>query len=129
MGIIEIKDLSFTYSGSEKKTLEHVNLSVEEGEFIVLCGVSGCGKSTLLRQIKPVLAPIGTLQGEILFEGQNLLELDERTQASAIGYVLQNPDQQIVTEKVWHELAFGKPWNGPADDSPARGRNVLLFRY
>lgn len=107
MGIIEIKDLSFSYSGSEKKALEQISLTVEEGEFLVLCGISGCGKSTLLRQLKPVLAPFGERQGKILFEGEDLWEMDERTQASSIGYVLQNPEQQIVTEKVWHELAFG----------------------
>lgn len=106
MGILEIEKLSFSYPESKTPVLKEISLSVEEGEFLVLCGTSGCGKSTLLRQLKPMLAPFGKRTGEIRFEGENVWELDERTQSSSIGYVLQNPDQQIVTEKVWHELAF-----------------------
>ena len=71
------------------------------------CGKSGCGKSTLLRQFKSVLASHGEKKGEILYGGQNLEDVDLRTQSAEIGYVLQNPDNQIVTDKVWHELAFG----------------------
>ena len=74
---------------------------------MVLCGPSGCGKSTLLRQLKTVLAPHGPLQGQILFQGKALAEIDQRTQSAAIGFVLQSPENQIVTDKVWHELAFG----------------------
>ena len=82
-------------------------MEVEEGSFVVLCGKSGCGKSTLLRQFKSVLASHGEKKGEILYGGQNLEDVDLRTQSAEIGYVLQNPDNQIVTDKVWHELAFG----------------------
>ena len=87
--------------------LRDVSFSLEKGEFAVLCGPSGCGKSTLLRQLKSVLAPHGDLQGEILFEGRPLQEVEAREQAAAIGFVQQSPDNQIVTDKVWHELAFG----------------------
>ena len=107
MGIIEIKGLSFSYPEKTEQTLHEVNLSVEEGEFVVLCGVSGCGKSTLLRQLKPALTPFGRQTGQIRYDGKRLQEHSDRTLASEIGYVLQNPEQQIVTEKVWHELAFG----------------------
>ena len=102
-----LKNVSFTYPEQEKKALEDISLTVEKGEFIVLCGASGCGKSTLLRQLKSVLAPHGVLEGEILFEGTLLNEVDDRTQSQKIGYVLQSPENQIVTDKVWHELAFG----------------------
>jgi energy-coupling factor transport system ATP-binding protein len=87
--------------------LSGVDIAVAPGEFIVLCGSSGCGKTTLLRQLKPALAPYGKLTGEIFFEGAPLRELTDRDAAAKIGFVLQSPENQIVTDKVWHELAFG----------------------
>lgn len=82
-------------------------MEIEEGSLVVLCGKSGCGKSTLLKQLKSTLSPVGRKQGTILYRGKLLDEVDQRTQSASIGYVLQNPDNQIVTDKVWHELAFG----------------------
>lgn len=107
MEVYKIKDLSFTYAGSAKKTLSDISLTVKQGEFIVLCGKSGCGKTTLLRQLKSVLTPYGESSGEVMFQGQPLNDISLRDQAQEIGYVLQHPDHQIVTDKVWHELAFG----------------------
>ena len=107
MALFEIKDLTFTYNEAEKPALEHINLTIEQGEFVVICGKSGCGKSTLLRHFKTVLTPYGKREGHIRFCGEELEEVPMRTQASEIGYVLQNPDNQLVTDKVWHELAFG----------------------
>ena len=107
MEVYKIKDLSFTYAGSARKTLSQISLTIHQGEFIVLCGKSGCGKTTLLRQLKSVLAPYGESGGEVMFEGQPLNSISLREQAQEIGYVLQHPDHQIVTDKVWHELAFG----------------------
>lgn len=107
MALFEIKNLTFTYPDAEKPALEDVSFSVEPGEFVVICGKSGCGKSTLLRHFKTVLTPYGKRQGQILFEGEPLETVSMRTQAGQIGYVLQNPDNQLVTDKVWHELAFG----------------------
>ena len=105
--IIEIRDFSFSYPESDKQTLKHINMEITEGSLNVLCGKSGCGKSTLLRQLKSVLALHGESSGEILYNGIPLGEVDMRTQSQEIGYVLQNPENQIVTDKVWHELAFG----------------------
>ena len=109
MNIVEIRDFSFSYPDQEKKneSLSHIDLEIEEGSFTVLCGKSGCGKSTLLRQLKSVLAPHGKKSGKIIYCGKSLEEVDQRTQSSEIGFVLQNPENQIVTDKVWHELAFG----------------------
>lgn len=104
---LEIRDLSFAYPEEEKRALDHVNLTIEEGEFLVLCGRSGCGKSTLLTHLKTPLTPHGKRKGEILFQGVPLSDMSDRDQSRKIGYVLQNPDNQIVTDKVWHELAFG----------------------
>ena len=105
--LFEILDFSFAYPEEETKALDGLTLDVAPGEFLVLCGPSGCGKSTLLRQLKTVLAPHGAKSGAILFEGTPLDQVDARTQSQRIGFVQQNPENQIVTDKVWHELAFG----------------------
>lgn len=107
MEIFTINHLNFAYPEQEKNALSDLTLSVQPGEFLVLCGPSGCGKSTLLRQLKTVLAPHGRRSGEILFDGKKLDDLDQREQAEKIGFVQQSPENQIVTDKVWHELAFG----------------------
>lgn len=107
METFTIEHLTFTYPQRETPALRDVTLSIPAGQFVVLCGKSGCGKSTLLRQLKPVLSPHGTKTGRILFEGESLDGLSQRDQSQRIGFVLQSPDNQIVTDKVWHELAFG----------------------
>ena len=107
MEILHIEDLSFRYPKGEKYALENINLSVESGEFIVICGRSGCGKTTLLRLLKRELSPAGEKSGKITYRGTDTDELCERDAAADIGFVMQNPDSQIVTDKVWHELAFG----------------------
>ncbi len=103
----KIENLSFAYPGRSAKALDNINILVEQGEFVTLCGKSGCGKTTLLRLLKSALAPFGELTGNIYFEGKHLSQYDTRQQASRIGFVMQSPDNQIVTDKVWHELAFG----------------------
>ena len=105
--MIKIENVSFKYPDSKNIVLNNVNLSIKKGEFITICGKSGCGKSTLLRHLKPVLMPYGIFEGKILFQNRNLKDLTNREQAEKIGYVFQSPDNQIVTDKVWHELAFG----------------------
>ena len=107
MAAIEVKDLSFTYPATERKALDQVSFEVEQSEFVVLCGKSGCGKSTLLRHLKKNLVPYGEVSGKVLYGGKETGELDDRVNASQIGFVQQNPDNQLVTDKVWHELAFG----------------------
>lgn len=104
---IKIKNLIFSYPNSEKKALDDINLTVNQGEFVTICGKSGCGKSTLLRHLKPILTPHGKTSGEIYFDGKSIYDLSDRAQAENIGFVMQNPDNQVVTDKVWHELVFG----------------------
>jgi energy-coupling factor transport system ATP-binding protein len=104
---IKIENFSFTYPLRKNSCLRNLSLEVSYGEFIVICGKSGSGKSTLLRHLKPSLTPHGERSGEIYFYGKPISEIDFRSESERIGYVLQNPDNQLVTDKVWHELAFG----------------------
>jgi energy-coupling factor transport system ATP-binding protein len=110
METYRIENLTFSYPGREKPALDGVTLTIRRGEFVTLCGASGCGKTTLLRHLKPAMTPHGTVPAgrpPILFDGIPLRGLSARGAASRIGFVQQSPDNQIVTDKVWHELAFG----------------------
>jgi len=104
---ITLRDLSFSYPGQTGRALSGVTLTVGAGEFVVLCGASGGGKTTLLRLLKPSVAPHGAREGEILFFGAPVDALDRRRESAELGLVRQSPDDQLVTDKVWHELAFG----------------------
>ena len=129
MAHFEIQDLNFSYpTQGDKKTLDGVSLSIQPGEYIVLCGKSGSGKTTLLRQLKTVLAPFGKKSGKILFNGIPLDQVSHREQSAKIGYVMQNPDDQIVTDKVWHELAFGLESLG-CDQTTMRSRVAEMACY
>ena len=120
--ILNIEKLSFVYptqpngKAPDNKTaaentgtaaLKNCSLHINEGEFVVLCGRSGCGKTTLLRLIKREIAPHGKRTGNIFYNNLPIESLDLHTSASEIAYVAQNPEAQIVTDKVWHEMAFG----------------------
>lgn len=104
---IKIQNLTFTYPNSEVPALNDVSLSVNTGEFVCICGKSGCGKTSLLRQLKPLIAPSGNRSGQIIIDGVEISKLTQKKQAQDIGFVFQNPDETIVCDKVWHELAFG----------------------
>ena len=107
MEILRVDGLKFSYPNQLKKALNNINFSIDEGNFVLICGESGCGKSTLLRHLKPELSPHGQVSGDIYYYSQKINDYSSKQLASEIGYVLQNPDSQIVTDKVWHELAFG----------------------
>ena len=108
MAHFEIKNLSFSYpTAGGRKALDNINLTIERGQYVTFCGRSGCGKTTLLRQLKSAITPHGKRTGEILFDGTPIGNVGLREQSARIGYVMQDPDNQIVTDKVWHELAFG----------------------
>lgn len=107
MEAIKVNSLNFSYPNENKKALNNIELSINEGEFILVCGASGGGKSTLLKHLKPELTPYGERDGEVIYYGENIEKCDFRKTSSEIGYVLQNPESQIVTDKVYHELAFG----------------------
>lgn len=107
MEIISCKQLTFTYNGSSRKTLENVDFDVQSGDIVLLAGLTGSGKSTLLRLLKKEIAPAGTLTGSITVCGRDQSEITQRESAELIAYVSQDPDTQAVTHKVSTELAFG----------------------
>lgn len=101
----KINNLSFTYPESKNQAIKNINLTINQGEFIVICGRSGSGKSTLLRMLKPELTPHGTKEGEIVFFGSD--EFSLKDSAEKIGFLMQNTEYQAVTHSVRTELAFG----------------------
>lgn len=107
MESLVFKNVSFAYPQEKNNALNNISLEIRQGEFIIICGSSGCGKSTLLRHMKSCLTPHGKFSGEVFFNDKLLKDIDERTQSQEIGFVLQSPENQTVTDKVWHELAFG----------------------
>lgn len=106
---VYIRNLEFTYANMEVSSIRGINLALKKGSFTCICGPSGCGKTTLLRNLKPSITPHGLRSGTIEIMGKSVerFEGNPGEEAQTIGYVLQNPENQIVTDKVWHELAFG----------------------
>lgn len=117
MEILHIENLSFSYPDCENSALSDLNFSVEQGEMILVCGPSGCGKTTLLKLLKPEISPVGKLSGSVTFLGNDLSKLSQKASAAKIGFVGQNPENLIVTDKVWHELAFGLESLGESGDA------------
>lgn len=107
MAYLAVKNLTVTYPEGTAPVLRDVSFSLASGEFAVLCGATGCGKSTLLRMLKRELAPKCVHSGCIFYKDTPISSLDARVAVTEIGFVAQQPDQQIVTDRVWHELAFG----------------------
>ena len=128
MELASIQNLTFTYPEQSVPVLKDVSLSLRSGDFAVLAGPSGCGKSTLLRQLKTVLAPHGYREGRVLLRGKPVDEIPASEQAARIGFVMQSPDSQIVTDRVWHELAFGLESLG-VGNAEIRGRVAEMASF
>ena len=120
MEILAVSGLTFTYPQCAEPAVSDISFSLERGEFAVLCGATGSGKSTLLRMLKRELTPLGDKKGSVSFGGVELSQLPDRRSASAIGFVMQKPEQQVVTDKVWHEMAFGLENLGTPPDEISR---------
>ena len=105
--VLSCEHVSFCYPRQTDNAIEDISFSIGEAELVVLCGQSGCGKTTLLRHFKKNQIPFGTGSGKLYYRGSDLETMDDRESAARIGFVGQNPDTQLVTDKVWHELAFG----------------------
>ena len=101
-----VSGLTFSYP-DRQPALKDVSFNVPRGQFVLLCGTSGSGKSTLLRLLKPSMTPGGTVSGEIRFQGSLISDIPPQESAARIAFVGQSPDAGIITDRVWHELAFG----------------------
>lgn len=128
MEIFKIENLSFTYPLCKEKAVDGISFSINSGDFITICGGTGSGKTTLLRLLKRELSPLGEKTGTILFCGKETDTTDPKASAAEIGFVMQKPEQQIVTDKVWHELAFGLE-NLGIPDRIIRSRTAEMAAY
>lgn len=117
---IEVRGLRFAYPGAEAPVLDGFDWSVPQGAFALLVGGTGSGKSTLLSLLKPEIAPTGERTGELRVLGESVADMDVRASAERVGYVFQDPENQIVCETVWHEMAFGLENLGMSRDEMRR---------
>lgn len=117
---IEVRGLRFAYPGAEAPVLDGLDWSVPQGAFALLVGGTGSGKSTLLSLLKPEIAPTGVCSGELRVLGESVADMDVRASAERVGYVFQDPENQIVCETVWHEMAFGLENLGMSRDEMRR---------
>lgn len=109
MKAVEVNKLTFSYNGYDNLALDRVSFDVEQGEIMLVIGESGCGKTTLLRHLKPSHFPVGkiSVSSEINIFGKSIENLSDEEASFKIGFVGQQVDETSVTDKVWHELAFG----------------------
>jgi energy-coupling factor transporter ATP-binding protein EcfA2 len=109
MPAILARNLTFTYAGAEKPSMQDINISVERGEFVVLTGPSGCGKTTLCRCLNGLIPNFytGDLRGELQVDGINVMEKTTAELATHIGFVFQNPENQLFSLSVERDVAFG----------------------
>lgn len=128
MEIFTVENLTFLYPEEEYPVLDDLNLVIKQGDFSVLFGESGSGKTTLLNLFKKELTPAGNQKGNIYYKGTEINKITDRVSASEIGFVMQDPEAQIVTDKVWHELAFGLE-NIGMDSSIIRSRVGEIANY
>lgn len=117
---IEVRGLRFVYPGAEAPVLDGLDWAVPQGAFALLVGGTGSGKSTLLSLLKPEIAPAGERAGELRVLGEDVAGMDVRASAERVGYVFQDPENQIVCETVWHEMAFGLENLGVSRDEMRR---------
>ncbi|GHU81087.1 hypothetical protein FACS1894191_7630 [Clostridia bacterium] len=105
--MVEVVDFSLRYPAAGDWAVRGASLSVRDGEFVVLCGDSGSGKTTLLRSLVRAVAPVGETRGYIKIDGARISDIQPKQYAQTVGFLSQSAENQIVADKVWHELAFG----------------------
>jgi energy-coupling factor transporter ATP-binding protein EcfA2 len=106
---IAAKNLSFTYAGAEKPSMDEINLSIDKGEFVVLTGPSGCGKTTLCRCFNGLIPNFysGDLRGQLEVDGLDVAGMSTAQLATHVGFVFQNPENQLFSLSVERDVAFG----------------------
>jgi len=128
MNALSISNFSFAYP-DQNEILSGVSLDLAPATFALLVGATGSGKTTLLRSVKPELAPAGQKSGTIEVFGRTIDDLDVGQSAELIGYVSQSPENQIVCDSVWHELAFGMENLGTAPDAMRRRLAEIAYFF
>ncbi len=117
--MIKIKNLSYEYKANLNPVLLDINLSIEEGEYLVLIGANGSGKTTLIRHLNALLLPSS---GDVEIDGLNSKEVKNHIEIRRkVGMVFQNPENQIVGMSVEEDVAFG-PGNLKLPSSEVRRR-------
>lgn len=106
MALVSFKNFSFRYSCANNNVLNKINLDIFPGEFILFCGPSGSGKTTLLSNLKKEIRPKGEYNGKIYYDGTNIENIKDYKSACEIGFLFQNPDDQLVSDNVIQEIAF-----------------------
>ncbi|ADL07131.1 ABC transporter related protein [Thermosediminibacter oceani DSM 16646] len=130
MPIFEIKDLTYFYPESQRPALKDVNMSIEEGEFLLVTGGSGSGKSSLARVLAGLIPGFsgGRISGSVFFRGKDIEQIDRRTMAGEVGIVFQDPEKQLVKTSVEAEIAFGLENLGlPQQEMARRVAEVMSF--
>jgi energy-coupling factor transport system ATP-binding protein len=114
MAIIEIKNLTYTYPGASKPSIDNVSIEIGKGEFVLITGPSGCGKTTLCRTFNGLVPHFyqGDLKGEISVAGLDSLKHHTYEMAKHVGLVFQNPENQLFALSIEKDVAFGLENNG-----------------
>ena len=129
MAIVDVSGLSFTYSGTEQPAIRDINIRVESGEFILLVGPSGCGKSTLCRCLNGLIPHFhtGEMKGRVLVMGKDTATTPTFILSQDVGFVFQNPENQLFALSVENDVAFALENLGyPRDE--IRGRVDFALR-
>ena len=109
MSVIETRDLTYTYPGATKPSIEKVSVTINKGDFVILTGPSGCGKTTLCRCFNGLIPHFynGNLEGKIMVAGLNVADHKIHQIARHVGLVFQNPENQLFALSVEKDVAFG----------------------
>ena len=109
MAIIETKNLTYTYPGGTKPSINGVSINVKKGEFVLITGPSGCGKTTLCRCFNGLIPHFyqGELKGEITVVGMDTTTHQTHAMAKSVGLVFQNPENQLFALSIEKDVAFG----------------------
>lgn len=109
MATIVVKDLTFTYLGSKKPSISDLTFSVDEGQFVILTGPSGCGKTSVCRCLNGLIPHFysGELEGDLTVCGLSIREKSTSELARKVGFVFQNPENQLFSLSVERDVAFG----------------------
>lgn len=129
--MIEVKNVSYTYSDSKEKALSNVSFTVNDGEIVLCTGRSGCGKSTVIRVINGLCPSYygGTLEGAVSIDGENTASMDLTEISRRVGTLFQDPERQFFALNVEDEIVFALEWMGLSRDEIKRRLESVIKRF